>query len=562
MRDVTDDAALLQIHRPAAESAMLGPPKTPRRDELVLTSLERRLPASNFYRHLDAKLDLSFVRDWVGDKYAERGRRSIDPVVFFRLQLIMFFEGIRSERKLIETADLHVAHRWYLGYGFDEPLPDHSSLTRIRSRLGLTVFTRFFARVVELCQEAGLVWGKELLFDATKVRANADVDSLVPRFYQRAKEHLDELFVGEAQQSGAPAAAAAPAEADEQLDTAPSQADAVAEPAASPALDGAPTPTALPFAGTPEEEQQLAAANEAHWRLLDKHRLDPTRPPSNGYRRTTDCRVSTTDPDATPMSKGGETKLGYHDHYVVDGGKARIILNALVTPADVMENQPMLDLLRRVQFRYHLHPQRAIADTTYGTVENIRALEDAGIRAYVPLPNFDERTPYYGLSKFSYDAEQDVYRCPEGTLLTRRHAKYTEGLVVYRAEATTCNSCPVKAACTASDDGRMVHRSLYAEYLEQVRGYHETEPYQKAMRKRQVWVEPLFGEAKEWHHLQKFRLRGLEKVNIEGQLIAAGQNLKRWLKATGWGRRAVPGEAVLASFAPLFGTRPGCSNLF
>jgi len=108
---VTDDAALLQMQLPQA-SAMLGLPKTPRRDELLLTSLERRLPASNFYRHLDAKLDLGFVREWVGDKYAERGRPSIDPVVFFRLQLILFLEGLRSERKLIETATLHLAHRW------------------------------------------------------------------------------------------------------------------------------------------------------------------------------------------------------------------------------------------------------------------------------------------------------------------------------------------------------------------------------------------------------------------------------------------------------------------
>ncbi len=104
---------------------MLGPPKALRRDDLVLTSQERRVPATNFYRQLEAKLDLSFVRDWVGDVYAERGRPSIDPVVFFKLQLIMFFEGPRSERKLIETAELHLAHRWYLGYGLDEALPDH-----------------------------------------------------------------------------------------------------------------------------------------------------------------------------------------------------------------------------------------------------------------------------------------------------------------------------------------------------------------------------------------------------------------------------------------------------
>src|SRR5215208_1099917 len=57
------------------------------------------------------------------------------------------------------------------------------------------------------------------------------------------------------------------------------------------------------------------------------------------------------------------------------------------------------------------------------------------------------------------------------------------------------------------------------------------------MRKRQVWVEPLFAEAKLWHGLRRFRRRGLEKVNMEGLLIAAGQNLKRFLAATGWGRR-------------------------
>ena len=62
----------------------------------------------------------SLVRDWAKECYAERGRPSIDPVVFFKLQLVMFFEVIRSERKLIETASLHLAHRWYLGYALDE----------------------------------------------------------------------------------------------------------------------------------------------------------------------------------------------------------------------------------------------------------------------------------------------------------------------------------------------------------------------------------------------------------------------------------------------------------
>ena len=64
-------------------------------------SLEDLVPEDNFYRRLQKKLDLSFVRDLVENLYAASGRPSIDPEVFFRLQLVMFYEGIRSERALM-----------------------------------------------------------------------------------------------------------------------------------------------------------------------------------------------------------------------------------------------------------------------------------------------------------------------------------------------------------------------------------------------------------------------------------------------------------------------------
>jgi hypothetical protein len=201
----------------------------------------------------------------------------------------------------------------------------------------------------------------------------------------------------------------------------------------------------------------------------------------------------------------------------------------------------MLDLLWRVCFRWRLRPKRAIGDTTYGTVDNIRALEDAGIHAYVPLPNWDERTPYFGPSTFTYDAERDIYQCPQGQPLHRYRSDHSAEVHLYRAEAQTCNACPVKTGCTASENGRTLTRSFYATYLDRVRSYHATPAYQKAMRKRAVWVEPLFGEAKDWHGLRRFRLRGLAKVNIEALLVAAGQNLKHWLTATWWKHRSPPG---------------------
>ena len=103
------------------------------------------------------------------DRYAATGRPSVDPQVFFRLQLVMFFEGIRSERELMKITADRLSVRWYLGYDLHEPLPDHF--------------------------EAGLVWGKVLFFDSTAVEANAATDSVVPRL--TVEEHLDDLFEDE-----------------------------------------------------------------------------------------------------------------------------------------------------------------------------------------------------------------------------------------------------------------------------------------------------------------------------------------------------------------------------
>src|SRR6266536_4026235 len=62
---------------------------------LVAVSLEELVPQDHFYRHVQKVLDLSFVYDLVREYYSIAGRPSIDPMVFFKLQLVMFFEDIR-----------------------------------------------------------------------------------------------------------------------------------------------------------------------------------------------------------------------------------------------------------------------------------------------------------------------------------------------------------------------------------------------------------------------------------------------------------------------------------
>jgi transposase len=477
-------------------------------------SLEELVPKDNFYRYLRATLDLSFVRDLVRDRYAASGRPSVDPVVFFKLQLVLFFEGLRSERRLMDVVADRLSIRWYLGYDLDESLPDHSSLAKIRERYGLEVFRRFFERIVELCVEAGLVWGEELYFDSTKVAANAAVDSLAPRWAVEA--HLGGLFDGEGQE-------------EEEEDPATA---AETSPAAVAAL-----PTA--------EDATLRERNAAKRDWISRAgRQD--RSFKSGYRpRTSDSRASKTDPDASPMTwtKAG-SKLGYQAHYVVDGGKARVILNVLVAPSEVTENRPMLDLLWNTIFRWRIRPRRVTGDAKYGTRENVAALEKAGIRAYVAIPNFDFRdTGLFGPGHFRYDPENDHYLCPAGETLRFQSEDHHNRRKRYRVKPSICNACELKAKCTTSDHGRMLYRPLEEDFYDRVRAYRGTFAYAKALRKRSVWVEPLFAEAKDWHGMRRFRLRRLEKVNIEALLIASGQNVKRLL-AFGGRRPKKPAQAA------------------
>lgn len=405
-------------------------------------------------------------------------------------------------------------------YDLYERLPDHSTLTRIRERYGVEVFRRFFEEIVLKCIDAGLVRGDELFFDSTKIEANADIDSLAPRW--AVEEHLGNLFEGEQHEA---------MDAHSEL----------MEPETS-------SVEFLPTAG----DEELARANAAASDWLSRGGAQDRSFKVRSRERTSDSRASKTDPDASPMTWTGSGRLGYQTHYVVDGGKARIILDVLVTPSEVTENRPMLDLLWRTCFRWGFWPHHVSGDAKYGTRENIAAIEKAGIHAYVALPNFDHRdTGFYGPGRFSYNPHLDVYICPAARMLGRRGTDSRGRRITYQGKAEVCNACPLKKKCTTSKNGRTIHRHFDEDYYDRVRAYRGSFPYEKALRKRGVWIEPLFGEGKQWHEMRRFRLRRLERVNSEALLTASGQNIKRLVQ---FGDRRPKAPAQVVALRP---QRPG-----
>lgn len=146
------------------------------------------LPDDHILVRVDRVLDLSWLREWVQEVYCEdNGRPSIDPEAAVRLMLAGFFLGIVHDRKLMREAHVNLAIRWFAGYGLQDRLPDHSSLTRIRQRWGAERFRRVFERTVRACVEAGLVSGQTVHVDATLIRADVSWESLT-------REYVEEVW--------------------------------------------------------------------------------------------------------------------------------------------------------------------------------------------------------------------------------------------------------------------------------------------------------------------------------------------------------------------------------
>ena len=141
--------------------------------------LIKRIPEDNVLRKLKQILDLDFVRHEVGGFYGVNGQVSVDPVQILKMMLLLFLEDVASERELMRTIPLRIDYLWFLGFSLEDQIPNHSVLSKARTKWGYDVFERLFKSTVEQCWRAGLIDGRKVHVDSSMVRANASLDSVV-----------------------------------------------------------------------------------------------------------------------------------------------------------------------------------------------------------------------------------------------------------------------------------------------------------------------------------------------------------------------------------------------
>ena len=167
---------------------MLGRKNRAQMDLFITGSLEKLVPADHILARVNRVLDLGWLREGVADCYcADNGRPGVDPEVAVRLMPAGLLLRIVHDRRLLREAQVHIAIRWFIGYGLEDRLPDHSSLTRIRQRWGEERFREIFRRTVRACLDAKVAKAEVVHVDASLIRADVSWESLVER-------HVDEVI--------------------------------------------------------------------------------------------------------------------------------------------------------------------------------------------------------------------------------------------------------------------------------------------------------------------------------------------------------------------------------
>jgi transposase len=490
--------------------------------------LEDRIPHDHLLRKIRTTVDFDFTYRLVRKHYGVKGNVSVPPPVILKLMLLLFLYDVPSERELMRSLPYRLDWLWFLGYDLDSEVPDHSVLSKARSRWGSEVFETIFAKGVSQCVQAGLVNGRKIHMDGSLVDANASNNSickgpevLIKRLRQELRGEIDKLDEPE---PGAPAPRGAG-------DT---------------ALSPSPEPPA-PHSQMPAEPAETQRSGTKKY----------YQPKNRGM-------VSTTDPDAAIVRKGPHDPRARYKHHRVVDDRCGVITAVETTTGDVEENARLRDLVDQHEKNTSCQVETVVADKQYGTADNFRACQQRGIASHmadlsVSQSQHPQKQGIFGIEQFTYDPQTDTYRCPAGQTLTRRKHKKQRQAYEYACPAATCRACAMRGQCTRAEGGvaRTIKRHYEQEAIDKAREHSHSRAAKRDRQRRKWLMEGSFADAATHHGFKRARWRRLWRQRIQDLLIATVQNLRTLIRHAGTPVQTVCSEipSPLAAIVSLLALR-------
>jgi len=430
---------------------------------------ENLIPKNHLLRKIDKVLNLDFIYGLTKDLYAEgKGRPSIDPELFLRMTLLSYLYNIESDRRLCEEIGFNLAYRWFCRLSLNDKVPDHSSMTKIRDRLGESVYENIFLEVVEQCKKAGLVKAEQVMADGSSIQANASMYKMVLRDEEHKIEN-DEIDKG---------------------------------------------------IGIKINASKDGLSNND----LRKNSI-------TGQKITNRTHYCPTDPEATLSGKSGEYKrLNYKTHNIIDA-ESRVVIDCHVTTGAVNEIKKIVERVEATEKNINLKIKELVADRGYGSGEVLGELSEKGIETNVPLWSSRSGKTFMESLDDGFVLNDEEVICPAGHQMKKARTCKTTGQHYYYLGRKTCITCPMAKTCLKPHEiksrGKIFLVPKYhKEYLE-VKEKQQTEEFKYKLRERMWKIEGIFGEAKSHHGLRRAKYRGRSKVQIQVYMISTVQNLKR-----------------------------------
>lgn len=462
--------------------------------------------------------------------YKERGRSPYHPKMMLKVIIYGYMNNLYSCRK-IETAlkrDIHFI--WLAGY----EQPDFNTINRFRNRVKVEI-NEVFTQLVIVLAEKGFITLDVEYIDGTKIESKANKYTFV---WRKSTEKNRTKLIGKIntlleQIDESIAQENVNAEYEDRQDFTPTELKDIAE-ELNRSLENDPAPeTKKQKEELKERKRQIKQLREHADKLGEYDEKLRILGDRNSYSKT--------DHDATFMRmkedamNNGQTKPGYNlqigteNQFILDFGLFQ-------TPGDPLT---MIPFYKSFLNRYGRLPQTGVADSGYGSEENYRFMEEAGIEAYVKYNWFHrEQRMHYEPNPFSvqalyYNADGDYYVCPMGQHMERIgtvRSKNESGYVTESAQykARRCEGCPLRGSCFKAKGDRIIevnHR--LNEYRRKARERLTSEDGLKHRGRRCIEPEAVFGQMKYNMAYKRFRHFGMDKVKMDFAFFAIAFNLKK-----------------------------------
>lgn len=431
---------------------------------MICALLDDLVPEDHLVRKLDRYVDWSFIYDICDPLYSNRGTNRVDPVVLFKMMFINIIFGYHSMRKTCEDIKVNLAYRWFLGLGFEDTVPDHSTFSQNYRRKfkDNNVSIRIFEAVIDQLISNGVIDPSVLFIDGTHVKANANKHKDVSREVQAAAKRCKKLL-----------------------------------------------------------DEDVARDREEHGKKALKEK-------KNQAPEIKEIKASRSDPDCGYFHKGEKEKCfaynantscdrhGYILGMSLDPGNIH----------DSQAVYHVLDFIDHMPFSPEI--EKIVADAGYSNPELAHYVSEKDKELIVPKKRTRSRGKgKYGKFRYEYDEKLDAYVCPQGCLL-RYCTTNREGRRIYKSSRKECEACPFRASkCTESKDGvKTIERHIWQEDLDKAT-QRASETEKETYQKRKQTIEKVFADGKRRHGLDYTLYTGFERVYDNLMLIFTGMNLKK-----------------------------------